>query len=136
MLSFRLIIQDLLSDEALALAVGPLGILVLARRDRHHLAVITLTTQPTEKGAFEQLGVEPVGLGASVLARYGYARWWWRASTILMGFASSRVTSLQANPRDTDTKTTAILMGFASSRVTSQTSLEHPPDEHRYGRTA
>ena len=32
---------SLLSDEALALAVGPLGILVLARRDRHHLAVIT-----------------------------------------------------------------------------------------------
>ena len=34
-----------------------------------------ITDQPTTtKGAFEQLGVEPVGLGASVLARYGYAR--------------------------------------------------------------
>jgi hypothetical protein len=38
-----------------ALAVGPLGIFVLARRDRHHLAVITLAAQPAEKGAFEQL---------------------------------------------------------------------------------
>jgi hypothetical protein len=35
---------------------------------------MTLAAQPTEKGAFEQLGVEPVGLGAPVLARYGYAR--------------------------------------------------------------
>src|SRR5262249_7655452 len=58
----------------LALAVGPLGIFVLARRDRYHLAVITLAAQPADKGAFEQLGVEPVGLGASVLARYSYAR--------------------------------------------------------------
>src|SRR5262249_399904 len=65
---------SLFFDEALALAAGPLGIFVLARRDRHHLAVITLAAQPAEKGAFEQLGVEPVGLGASVLARYGYAR--------------------------------------------------------------
>src|SRR6266550_1525560 len=39
-----------------------------------HLAVITLAAQPAEKGPFEQLGVEPVGLGAPVLARYGYAR--------------------------------------------------------------
>src|SRR6516162_1159583 len=65
---------SLFFDAALTLAVGPLGIFVLARRDRHHLAVITLAAQPAEKGAFEQLGVEPVGLGASVLARYGYAR--------------------------------------------------------------
>src|ERR1019366_2816365 len=64
----------LLSDEALVLTVRPLGILVLGCRDRHHLAVITLAAQPAEKGAFEQLGVEPIGLGAPVLARYGYAR--------------------------------------------------------------
>src|SRR6266566_3372025 len=42
--------------------------------DCDHLAVITLAAQPAEKDAFEQLGVEPVGLGAAVLARYGYAR--------------------------------------------------------------
>jgi hypothetical protein len=29
--------------------------------------VITLAPQPTEKGAFEQLGVETIGLGAPVL---------------------------------------------------------------------
>src|SRR3984893_14026819 len=70
----RLTIRVCSPTRLLALAVGPLGIFVLARRDRHHLAVITLAAQPAEKGAFEQFGVEPVGLGASVLARYGYAR--------------------------------------------------------------
>jgi hypothetical protein len=52
--------------------VRPLGVFVLNRRDRHHLAVITLAAQPAEKSAFEQLGVEPIGLGAPVLAGYGY----------------------------------------------------------------
>src|SRR4029453_8460143 len=64
----------LLSDQALVLAVGPPGIFVLECRDRDHLAVITLAAQPAEKGAFEQLGVEPVGLGATVLTRDRYAR--------------------------------------------------------------
>src|SRR5262249_49395242 len=64
----------LLSDEALALPVGPLSIFVLDCRDRDHLAVITLAPQPAEKGAFEQLGVETIGLGAPVLASHGYAR--------------------------------------------------------------
>src|SRR6266404_737598 len=64
----------LLSDEALALAVGPLGIFVLGCRDRHHLAVITLAAQPAKKGAFEHLGVEPVSLGTPMLARHRYAR--------------------------------------------------------------
>jgi hypothetical protein len=39
--------------------------------DRDYLAVITLAPQPTEIGAFEQLGVETIGLGAPVHARYG-----------------------------------------------------------------
>jgi hypothetical protein len=38
------------------------------------LSVITRTAQPAEKDAFEQLGVETVGLGAPMLVRYGYAR--------------------------------------------------------------
>src|SRR6187402_3702812 len=59
-----------LSDEAVMLAVGPLGILVLHCRDLDHLAVITLTAQPAEKGAFEQLSVETVSLGAPMLARH------------------------------------------------------------------
>ncbi len=52
------------------LAVGALGIFLLKRRDGGHLAVITLAAQPAEKGAFELLGVEPVGLGTPVLARH------------------------------------------------------------------
>ena len=60
----------LLSDQALTLTVGPLNILVLDCWDRDHLAVITLAPQPAEKRAFEQLGVETVGLGAPGLARY------------------------------------------------------------------
>src|ERR1700716_57989 len=64
----------LLSDKALALTVGSFGIFVLDCRDRDHLAVITLAPQPAEQAEFEHLGVETVGLGAPVLARYGYAR--------------------------------------------------------------
>jgi hypothetical protein len=36
--------------------------------------VVPLAAQPAEKGALELLGVEPVGLGAPVLARHGNAR--------------------------------------------------------------
>src|SRR5204862_3469007 len=66
--------SSLLSDETLALAVGPLGIFFLDCGDRDHLAVVTLAAQPSKKDAFEQLGVETVGLGTPMLARYGYAR--------------------------------------------------------------
>src|SRR6516162_10414422 len=63
-----------LSDETFALAVGSLGILIRDCRDCDHLAVITFAAQPTEKGAFEELGIEAVGLGAPVFTRYRYAR--------------------------------------------------------------
>jgi len=36
--------------------------------------VVPLTAQPAEKGALEQLGIEPIGLGTPVLARYRHAR--------------------------------------------------------------
>jgi hypothetical protein len=36
--------------------------------------VSALAPQPAEKAAFEPLGVEAIGLGAPVLARYRYAR--------------------------------------------------------------
>src|ERR1700746_1520894 len=65
---------SLLSGETLALAVGSLGILIPDCRDCDHLAVITFPAQPTEKGAFEELGIETVGLGAPVFTRYCYAR--------------------------------------------------------------
>src|SRR4029077_10746179 len=62
------------SDEAVMLAVGPLGILVLHCRDLDHLAVITLATQAAKKGASETLRGEPVSLGAPMLARHRYTR--------------------------------------------------------------
>ena len=63
-----------LADQALALAVGAPGVLLREGRDRGHAAVVRLAAQPAEKGALEQLGVEPVGLGPPVLARDGDAR--------------------------------------------------------------
>ena len=65
--------SGLLANEGLALAVGALGIFLCEGRDRSHLAVLPLAAQPAEKGAFELLGVEPVGLGAPVLPRYRHA---------------------------------------------------------------
>src|SRR5262249_39009479 len=62
-----------LANKALVLAAGPLGILLRERRDHRHLAVVPLPAQPAEKGALEELGIEPVGLGAPVLTRHGYA---------------------------------------------------------------
>ena len=50
--------------------MGALGIFLRRGRDRGHLAVLALAAQPTKKRAFQALSVEPVGLGASVLARY------------------------------------------------------------------
>src|SRR5258707_10575542 len=56
------------------LAVGRFGLLALHRRNLAHFAVITLAAQPAEKGAFEQLGVERVSLGAPMLARHRHTR--------------------------------------------------------------
>src|SRR5262245_31413921 len=64
----------LCSNEALALTVGPFGIFVFYCWDRDHLAVIALAAQPAEKGAFEQLGVETIGLRPPMLARHRYTR--------------------------------------------------------------
>src|SRR5215472_1297614 len=63
---------SLLSDEALA--VASLGILVVHCRNWDHLAVIPFTAQPTEEGAFEQLGIEAVGLSAPVFTRHRHTR--------------------------------------------------------------
>src|SRR5947209_19886723 len=38
------------------------------------VALMTLAAKPTKKRAFEQLGVEPIGLGAPVLARHRHTR--------------------------------------------------------------
>jgi hypothetical protein len=63
-----------LADQARVLSVRALGILLLGRRDRGHGAVVPFAAQPAEKGALEQLGVEPVCLGPPMLPRHGDAR--------------------------------------------------------------
>ena len=37
--------------------------------------MITFAAQPAEKGAFEQLSVETIGLCSTMLARHRYTRW-------------------------------------------------------------
>ena len=51
------------------LAVRPFGIFLLKRRNRRHLAVFPLATQPAEKGTLQLLRVKPIGLCTSVLPR-------------------------------------------------------------------
>jgi len=65
--------RGLLANQGLVFAVGTLGILILKRGDRGHLAVLSLAAQPAEKGAPQAPNIEPVGLGAPVLARYRHA---------------------------------------------------------------
>jgi len=50
------------ADQAFALAARAFGILLAQTGDGGHAAVIAFTPQPAEKGALQQLGVEPVGL--------------------------------------------------------------------------
>ena len=64
----RLMMRVASPTRLLTLAAGPPGILLGNRRDRHHLAVITLASEPSEKGAFQELGVETIRFGTPVLA--------------------------------------------------------------------
>src|SRR3954453_17034179 len=57
------------AHKDLALAVRTLGVLLLERGHRSHAAVVGLTAQPAQESALEQLGVEPIRLGAPVLPR-------------------------------------------------------------------
>src|SRR5262249_37413202 len=66
--------SSVLANEGVALAAGASGIFLREAGDRAHLAVVPLAAQPAQKGALEQLRVEPVGLGAPVLTRHGNAR--------------------------------------------------------------
>ncbi len=63
-------VPRLLADQGLPLAVRPPCVLLLERRDRRHGAMALLATQPAEKGAHQLFGVEPIGLGAAMLARH------------------------------------------------------------------
>src|ERR1700756_2255964 len=61
-------------DQALALPIGPLGILFGKRRYAHHAAMAPFSTQPPQEPALEQFGVQPIGLGPSMFPRHGHTR--------------------------------------------------------------
>src|SRR5215472_4158933 len=57
-------------DQALALPIGPLGVLFGKRRYAHHAAMAPFPPQPAQKPALQQFGVQSVGLGPTMLPRY------------------------------------------------------------------
>src|ERR1700745_2284350 len=57
-------------DQALALPIGPLGVLFGNCRNAHHAAMAPFATQPPQEPPFQQLGIEPVGLCPAMLPRY------------------------------------------------------------------
>src|SRR6516164_9697002 len=61
-------------DQALALPIGPLGVLFGNRRDARHAAMAPFATQSPQEPALQQRGVEPVGLRPTMLPRYGDTR--------------------------------------------------------------
>src|ERR1700736_3727138 len=63
-----------LPDQALALPVGPLGVLFGNGRDARHGAVGPFPAQPPQEPPLQQLRVEPVGLGPAMFPRYGDTR--------------------------------------------------------------
>src|ERR1700724_1606153 len=63
-----------LCDQALALAIGPLGILFGNRRNAHYAAMAPFPTQPPQEPPLEQLGVQPIGLCPSMLPRNCHTR--------------------------------------------------------------
>jgi hypothetical protein len=56
------------ADQRFALAARPPGVFRLERRDRRRRAVIAFAPQPAEKGSFQQLDIQPIGLRPAVLA--------------------------------------------------------------------
>src|SRR4029077_8682058 len=64
----------LLGDKILPLAVRSPRVLLLDRRDGNHAAMALLATQPAEKGAHQEFGVEAIGLRTPVFARHRNAR--------------------------------------------------------------
>src|ERR1700756_984053 len=61
-------------DQALALPIGPLGVLLGDRRYAHHAAMTPFAPQPPQEPALQQLGVEPIGLGPAMFPRHGHTR--------------------------------------------------------------
>src|ERR1700738_446666 len=63
-----------LCDQALALAIGPLGILFGNRRYAHHAAMAPFATQPPQEPPLEQFGVQPIGFRPAMCPRNGHTR--------------------------------------------------------------
>src|SRR6516164_4657351 len=61
-------------DQALALPIGPLGVLLGDRWHAHHAAMAPFAKQPPQEPTLQQLGVEPIGLCPAMLPRYGDTR--------------------------------------------------------------
>src|SRR6516165_3235666 len=57
-------------DQALALPIGPLGVLFGNRWYARHAAMAPFSTQPPQEPALQQLGVEPVGFRSAMFPRY------------------------------------------------------------------
>ena len=62
------------ADQALALAVWPLGVLFGNRGHARHAAMAPFSTQPPQEPALQQLGVEPVGLCPAMFPRNCHTR--------------------------------------------------------------
>ena len=62
------------AHQRLALTARPPVVFCLERRDRRHCAVAAFTPQPAQKGAFQQIDIQPVCLCPPVLARHRHAR--------------------------------------------------------------
>src|SRR5215472_18701126 len=57
-------------DQALALPIGPLGVLFGKRWHARHAAMAAFPSQPPQEPALQQLGVEPIGLCSAMFPRY------------------------------------------------------------------
>jgi hypothetical protein len=60
-----------LAHQILALTVRPLGIFLFGCWDHRHAAVTPLAPQPAKKSTLQQLGIQPVRLRPTMLARHG-----------------------------------------------------------------
>ena len=51
-------------DQALALPIGPLGVLFGNRWHAHHAAMAPFATQPPQEPALQQLGIARIAFGS------------------------------------------------------------------------
>ena len=63
-----------LLDQALALPIGPLGVLFGKRRHAYHAAMAPFPPQPPQEPALQQFGVQPIGLCPAMFPRHGHTR--------------------------------------------------------------